>query len=185
MRCQRSYYAFRRLAPLVLFTVLLMPHDASAAEYWRHKWFDFPNPLNTRVHTECAKWTTISVPCPTLKEPLRTCPANQCVGHTVRTEVERIDVVFVAAGPDSAEDAARNAIIGYVVGCGATAMAAANTAAAATPSPEPASRVAAGYAAAVASFKACVAAITASGVVGAILKQVDLKVENPKHWSPL
>src|SRR5262249_11910361 len=101
--------------------------------------------------------------------------AHVCVNPThVQVALLRRDIRAVVTGPDSADEAVRKTVEGYILGCLAAALA---TAGASTP-----------FAAATffGAFKTCILAITAEGAVGAVLKQLDLKVDTSQtHWAPV
>lgn len=176
-----------RLASIALCLLISgVSSSANAGEYWRQKWFDFPDPGTVpRTITECVDWAVYHQPCPTTTDWGRMCETRNCKGHATRVEMLRIGVVFVAAGPDSPDEAVRRAVAGYVAGCGAVAIGAANTAAGAASAGGPGASAAAGATAAVGAFKTCLLSISVAGIAGGILNQISLRVENPTHWARL
>ena len=160
--------------------------SANAGEYWRHKWFDFPDPGTLpRSITECVDWAVFHAPCPTTTDWGRMCEKRECKGHATRVEMLRIGVVFIASGPDSPDEAVHRAVTGYVAGCGAAAIGAANMAAGTASAGGPAASAGAGATAAVGTFKTCLLSISVSGIIGGVLNQISLRVENPTHWARL
>jgi hypothetical protein len=163
---------------------MLFAVEASAAEYYRSKWFEYPDPLTApRVTARCVKEASADVPCPTWNRPLRTCRQTVCVGHAYTTELLRVTPTFVISGPDSPDDATRRAVQGIAAGCGVKAIASGQGAAAAAPSPEPTARIAAAIGTAVGVFKACISTVSAAAAAGGIVRQLDFKIETPTHWA--
>jgi len=166
--------------------IFIFTANAGAADYWKGTLMEFPDPTTIpKVTTSCVSNATANYPCPSWKYPGKTCTAKSCNGWATKTEALRVKVIFKASGPDSAEQAIKDTVTGYVAGCGALAMTSAKAAASATPSPEPTARIAAGWVAAEASFYGCITAFSASGVAGSIVKQVKLKMLKPTHWARL
>jgi hypothetical protein len=164
----------------ITFGLLGTSGAADAADYYRQKWFDYPDPFTApkiETHTGCAHWI----------KPWG--GAKICTNPThvqVQVGLLRKDVVFVVSGPDAPDQGVRNAVEGYAAGCAAQAITVALGAAAATPSPEPGARIAAGSAALVGSFSACVSAISAAGIVGGIVSQLHVNIDTSgSHWSPV
>jgi hypothetical protein len=149
---------------------------SSAAEYYNQKWFDYPD-LGTapRVTTGCAHQACTNMP---EFHGFRVEMHQHCVctNPTARTDLLRRDVRVVVAGPDTADQAVRNALAGYAAGCVAAAVAASTAGPQVVASP-------AGF---FASFKACIAAISVSGIAGSIMNQFDIRFNTSgTHWSPL
>jgi hypothetical protein len=163
---------------LFVTTVLLILVNApvDAAEYYNQKWFDYPD-IGTapRTTSACAHEACTDIPefhGPRV-EMKRHCV---CTNPIVHVELLRRDVRVVVSGPDTADQAVRNALLGYAAGCVATATVAA------TAGPQIVASPAGFYA----SFKACIAAISVSGVVGSILNQFDIHLNtSDSHWSPI
>jgi hypothetical protein len=157
-----------------LLTLLSTPLHAE--EYYNQKWFDFPD-LGTapRVTTGCAHQACTGVP-EVHGFHVRMVQHCVCTNPTVRTDLLRRDVRVVVSGPNTADQAIRNALVGYAAGCVATATAASVAGPQIVASP-------AGF---YASFKACLVAISASGAAGGILNQFDIHLNSSDtHWSPL
>ncbi len=153
---------------------------AHADEYYRNKWFDYPDPLTKpklETRTGCAHWV----------KPWR--GSKICTNPThfqVQVALLRKDVVFVVSGPASLDQAIHRAVEGYAAGCAATAIAAAEGAAAAVPSPEPSARIAAASGVLVTSFSGCISAISGAGIAGGIIAQSHIGIDaSGSHWSPL
>lgn len=159
---------------------------SNAAEYYRSKWFDYPDPTTMpKTTVSCAQEGSIDVPCPTWSEPLRMCRKSACTGHTYKTEMLRVAPTFVVNGPDTSDQAVKNAITGVAATCAATAISAAQGAAAATPSPEPAARISAGLAMGIAYFQSCISTVSGAAVAGGLINQLSFTIETPTHWAPL
>lgn len=157
-----------------------------SAEYFREKWFDYPDPTTIpRTTATCVQQGSMHVPCPTWSEPLRMCLKSACTGHAYTTDVLRVTPTFVVNGPDSVDEATRNAVTGIVAACVVQAISAAKGAAAITPSPEPVARVGAGLASGATYFKACISTVNAVAVVAGIVNQLQFTVETPTHWAPI
>jgi hypothetical protein len=171
-----------RSLPYVIVTLALlgMSGSARAADYYRHKWFDYPDPVTApkfASRTGCAHWI----------KPWR--GSKICTNPThfqVKVALLRKDVVFVVSGPASPDQAIQRAVAGYAAGCAATAVTAAVTAAAATPSPEPAARIAAASGVLFSSFAGCISTVSAAGIAGGIVAQLHINIDTSgSHWSPL
>lgn len=170
----------------ILVAGLMASTSASAADYVRDKWFEYPDPTTApKVTARCVKEASTDVPCPTSEKPLRMCTKTACVGHAYETELLRVEPTFVVSGPESGDEAVRNAVQAIVAVCTAKAISGAKGAAAATPSPEPAARIGAGLATGVGFFKACIVAADTTAVVAGILNQLEFKIETPTHWAKL
>jgi hypothetical protein len=99
-----------------------------------------------------------------------------CTNPIVEVEVLRLDARVVVSGPDTADQAVRDALLGYAAGCVAGAIAAS------TAGPQVVASPAGFYA----SFKGCILAVSASGIAGGILNQFDIHLDtSDSHWSPL
>ena len=156
--------------------LLLFSMPASAANYYNEKWFDIPD-IGTlpRVTTTCAHEACTDIPevHGWRIEMKRHCV---CTNPIVKSEILRRDVRVVVSGPDTLDQAAKNAIIGYVTGCVAAAIAASTAGPQIIVSP-------AGF---YASFKGCLAAVSVSGITGGILNQLDIHLNtDDTHWAPL
>ena len=156
------------------------PGTAQAADYYRAKWFDYPDPFTApkfRTDTGCAHWI----------KPWS--GAKICTNPThvqVQVALLRKDVVFVVSGPDNPDQAVQRAVAGYAAGCAATAIAAAEAAAAATPSPEPGARIGAASAMLYSSFYGCISSVSAAGIAGGIVGQLHINIDTSgSHWSPV
>jgi len=159
---------------------LLACGKADAADYYRQKWFDYPDPFTApqvKTQTGCAHWIK-----PWTGAKICTNPTH----FQVTVALLRRDVVFVVSGPDTPDQAVQRAVAGYAAGCAATAIAAAEAAAAATPSPEPTARIGATGAVLYSSFTGCISAISVAGVVGSIVGQLHINIDTSgSHWSPV
>lgn len=160
---------------------------AHAGEYFREKWFDYPDPTSApKVTARCVQYGSAHVPCPIFPSDMtRMCLKSACTGHAYDTELLRVSPTFVVSGPDTAEAAVKNAVEAIVAVCAAQAVAGAKAAGAATPSPEPASRIAAAISTGVIAFKVCVGTASATTVVAGIVNQLEFKLETPTHWAKL
>jgi hypothetical protein len=151
--------------------------QASAKDYYNRKWFDYPDPLTApRVtQTGCGKQACTKIPeFRGIKVTFKMQCA--CINPLFRTDLLRHDVVVVVSGPDTADKAVENALVGYAAGCVVTAIAASTAGPQVVASP-------AGF---FAAFKGCVAALSVSGVAGSILNQFDIRFDTSQsHWSPL
>lgn len=159
---------------LAIFSI--HPRPAISAEYINKKLFDFPDPAPPKMENSCAKWATFTtVKCHGLKCGRDT--AKVCVNPThITVALLRRDVRAVVTGPDKIDQGVRNAVEGYVLGC----IAAALVASGAGP------QVAAAPGTFLAAFKTCVLAISAEGAVGAVLKQINMRIDATQtHWSPV
>jgi hypothetical protein len=160
------------MAFFFLMTLFAVP--ARADDYYNQKWFDFPTG-STKAETGCAHQACTDVP---EIHGFSVEMHQQCVctNPTVRIDLERRDVRVVVSGPSTADQAVRNALVGYAAGCVAVALAASTAGPQVVASP-------AGF---FATFKGCIAAISVSGVVGGILNQFDIHFDTSgTHWSPL
>lgn len=172
----------------IYLAVLLasLTNVASAGEYYRDKWFEYPDPTTApKVTVRCVKEASTNVPCPTWKEPLRMCLKTACVGHAYETELLRVSPTFVVTGPESADESVKKAVEAIVAVCSVQAVTAAKGAGAATPSPEPAARVGAALATGITYFKGCIAAADAAAVAAGILNQLEFRIDTPTHWAKL
>lgn len=169
---------------LLAFVLTVVASTAWAEDYYRSKWFEFPDPLTKpKVTATCVKKAKYNVPCPTWKKPGRMCPREDCVGHAYKTELLRKEVIFVVSGPPSHSEAVKRIVIGYATGCAYKAVTAGKTAGAAAPSPEPAARIAAALGTTIATFKACLAAFSGATVAAGIINSLSIKIETPSHWA--
>jgi hypothetical protein len=157
-------------------TLVCISLPLRAAEYYNQKWFDYPD-IGTapRVTIGCAHEACTDIPeFHGFKVEMHSHCA--CTNPTQKTELLRKDVRVVVSGPDTSDQAVKNALEGYAAGCVATAIAASTAGPQVVASP-------AGF---FAAFKACVAAISVSGVVGSLLNQLDIHLNtSDSHWSPL
>lgn len=171
---------------LMFFFLVMATFSARAEDYFREKWFDYPDPTTApRTTISCAKEGSVTVSCPTTRKPLRTCRKTGCIGPTTKIDLLRVSPTFVVSGPSSGEEAVKRAVQAIAVGCATNAIITAKGAAAITPSPEPAARVGAGLASGVGYFKACIAGAKVAAVASGIVDQLEFKIESPTHWSPL
>ena len=153
-----------------------MPFPAFASDYYNQKWFDYPD-LGTapRITVGCAHEACTKIP-ETHGFRIEWHQHCVCTNPTQRTDLLRRDVRVIVSGPDTADQSVRNALVGYAGGCVAAAIAASTAGPQVVASP-------AGF---FASFKACIAAISVSGIVGSILNQFDIRFDTSgSHWSPL
>lgn len=154
---------------------LLFPWSAQAEKYYDQKWFDIPDAAAPRTTTTCAREACADVPVVD-RWTVRIERRCACVNPIVSVELLRRDVRVVVSGPDTAEAAVKNAVVGYVGGCIATATAAATAGPQVVVSP-------AGF---YASFKACIAALSLSGAIGSVLNQLDIQLNTlDTHWAPV
>ena len=166
-------YTIAALSSISVF----LASPASAEDYYNQKWFDYPDPFTApRVtQTGCGKQACTDIPeFHGLKiEMHQQC---MCISPNISTELLRHDVRVVVAGPSANADTVKKAVEGYVAGCVVTAIAASTAGPQVVASP-------AGF---FATFKGCVAALSLSGTVGAILNQVNIHIDtNETHWAPL
>lgn len=169
---------------LVALVLTFSATSASAGEYFRSKWFTYPDPTTLpRVNARCVKEASGHVLCPTSSNPFRTCLKSTCVGHAYTTELLRVSAEFVVSGPDNVEDGVRRAAQGIAAACAAKAIFAGKAAAAAVPSPEPGARIAAAAGTGTAAFKVCITSVNMAATVGAVAKQFEFKIETPTHWA--
>jgi hypothetical protein len=149
----------------------------AATDYYNQKWFDYPDPFTVPKveQTGCGKQACTKIPefhgiKVTFKEQCA------CINPLMKTELLRHDVNVTVTGPESADDAVKKAVEGYVAGCVATAIAASTAGPQVIASP-------AGF---FGAFQACISAISAAGVAGGILNQVNIHLDtNSTHWAPL
>jgi hypothetical protein len=157
-------------------TLVCISLPLQAAEYYNQRWFDYPD-IGTapRVTVGCAKEACTDIPeFHGLRIEMHTHCA--CIAPTQKTELLRRDVRVVVSGPDTTDQAVRNALEGFAAGCVAAAIGASVAGPQVVASP-------AGF---FAAFKGCIAAISATGVVGGILKEFDIHLNtSDTHWSPL
>lgn len=171
---------------VVLAIWLVASTSVLAGDYFREKWFDYPDPTTApKITARCVQEGSADVPCPTWSNPLRMCRKSACTGHAYDTELLRVAPTFVVSGPESGEESIRRAVQAVVAVCSVTATTAAKGAAAMLPSPEPAARVGTGLATGIAYFKACISSANATAVVAGILNQLEFKIETPTHWAKL
>lgn len=172
-----------------LHAVIILASLASsvhAEEYFRESWFDYPDPTTApRLTVRCVKEGSADFPCPTWDKPFRMCTKSACIGHAYDTDVLRVNPTFVVSGPDSGENAVRQAVQAVVAVCSAKAIASAKGAAATAPSPEPLARVGAGLATGVLFFKACLASTEVAAVAAGVISQLEFRIDTPTHWAKL
>lgn len=169
---------------ILLCSAIMFSFSTNAEEYFRQKWFDYPDPTTLpKTTVECVKEASTDFLCPTWSNPTRTCRKSMCIGHAYTVELLRIEPTFVVSGPTSPDSATKDAVKAIVAGCSATAINAINTAVAATPSPEPSARIGVGLAAGVTSFKTCIITINTTSVVSGILGLLEFKIDTPSHWA--
>lgn len=160
--------------------------SASAEDYARVAWFDYPDPTTPpRTTVSCAQMGSMDVPCPTWDKPFRMCRAETCTGHSYKVEMLRVAPTFVARGADAPDAAVRSAVTTLISACVATAVSSSQAAAAAAPSPEPAARIAAAIGVGAVTFRNCLVSISAAGVTVQIVKSIEFVVDMPTHWSPI
>jgi hypothetical protein len=175
-----------KLRNLVFVALWSLSWSCHAGDYFRQSFFDYPDPTTApRVTASCSQMGSMDVPCGTWAYPLRMCRAETCTGHTYVTELLRVAPTFVVSGPDSPDEAVKNAVTGIAAGCAATAVSAAQGAAAVTPSPEPSARIAAALAAGATYFQSCISTVNAVAIVSGIVNQLRFKIETPTHWAKL
>jgi len=154
----------------------LLSFPALSDEYYNQKWFDYPDVgAAPRITTGCAHQACTDIP---EVSGFRVKMVQHCVctNPTARTDLLRRDVRVVISGPNTADQALKSALEGYAAGCVVTAIAASTAGPQVVASP-------AGF---FASFKACIAAISVSGIAGSILNQFDIRFDtSATHWSPL
>jgi len=163
----------------------LLASGAHAGVYYQQKWFDYPDPATApRFANGCAHYATF----PSFK-----CSGAHC-GHTtakvctnpthVQVALLRKDVVFVVHGPDTADQAVKNAVEGLAAGCATSAIT--HAVAVGAGDPEPTSKIPAAVTVLVADFHACIISISAAGAVGAIVKELEIGIDTSQsHWSPV
>jgi hypothetical protein len=169
--------ATMRCATLVLLLLAILSWPVQAKEYYNKKWFDVPD-LGTApkiTQTGCGKQACTKLPeVHGIKVSFKMKCA--CINPLMKTELLRKDVRVVVNGPDTADKAVEDAVVGYVAGCVVAATAASTAGPQIIASP-------AGF---FAAFKACIATLSVSGVAGGILNQVDIHFDTSQtHWSPL
>jgi hypothetical protein len=170
---------------LVFCSCVGLSFSASAEEYFRQGWFEYPDPTTApRTTTECISMKSADVPCPTWNEPGRWCRKETCGEWKTKTEILRVNPSFVISGPNSPDEAVKRAVQGIVAGCATVAISEANTAAAAVPA-DPASRIGAGVAAGVVGFKNCIVAVQVEAAVGGVLNQLEFRIDTPTHWAQM
>ncbi len=171
------------IAVVTMLLGFLVP-PAFAGDYYRHMWFEYPDPTTApKVTAKCVKEGSTDVPCPTFGKPFRMCRKSACIGHAYTTELLRVSPTFVVSGPDTADEGVKRAVEGIAAACAVKAIAGAKGAGAAAPSPEPAARIAAGLTAGLAIFKACLATVNATAVVAGVANQLEFKIDTPTHWA--
>lgn len=163
----------------------LWVQSAGAAEYYRNKWFDYPDPtVPPIISNGCAHYIIISsIKCRGFKCSRST--AKICTNPThVVVSLFRRDVYFVVTGPDNVQQAVQRALAGIATGCAVSAISAAAAAAAATPSPEPVTHIAAAAATLSATFATCISSVSAPAVVGGLVSELRIKIDTSSgHWS--
>jgi hypothetical protein len=98
----------RLLVVSFFFTASASAAAVHAGEYYREKWFDYPDPTTLpKTTARCVQEGSMDVPCPTWSEPLRMCRATACTGHAYTTELLRVSPTFVISGPDTGEEAVK------------------------------------------------------------------------------
>lgn len=166
--------------------ICVLATTASAEDYVRLKWFEYPDPFTLpKVTMRCVKKASADVPCPTWAKPLRMCRKSTCIGHAYETKALRVTPTFVVSGPKSGSKAVRHIVEGVAAGCAIKAASSGKVAAAGIPSPEPAARVAAALGSGIAVFKACISSVTTAGVAGGIIRRLTFKIATPTHWARL
>lgn len=170
---------------LVLLIGLGSATVSGAADYYRSKWFEYPDPTTMpRSKAVCVKTGSIDVPCPAGLNITRMCRATGCIGHAYKLELLRVTPTFVISGPETSDEALKRAVQGIAAVCAGKAIHAAKGAAALAP-PEPASRISAGFTAGLGFFNACISTANLSSVAAGIANQLEFKIETPTHWAPL
>lgn len=172
---------------LLCFCILIIfSLSANAEDYFRQKWFDYPDPLTLpKTTVECVKQASLHLPCPTWSHPKRMCLKSGCSGHKYTVEALRIEPTFVISGPSSPDAAIKEAVMAIVATCGAIAIDAANVAVVANPSPEPSTRIAIGATVGVGSFKTCILTMNTTSAIAGVLGLLNFKIETPSHWARL
>ncbi len=160
---------------IILLTVVSF--SARADDYYNQKWFDYPDPLTVpRVtQTGCGKQACTDIPefHGFHVEMVSHCV---CINPLMKTELLRRDVRVMVTGPKANDDTVKKAIEGYVAGCVTTAIAAS------TAGPQVVASPAGFYGA----FHACLTTISAAGIAGGILNQINIHIDNnDTHWAPL
>jgi hypothetical protein len=164
----------RALLIAMMFALISLP--VQAANYYDEKWFDYPD-LETapRTTSECANEACTDIPEFNGLE-IEMTEQCICINPIITVELLRRDVRVVVSGPDTSDQAVMDAVKGYAAGCVATAIVAS------TAGPQVVASPAGFYA----SFKACIAAVSVSGIAGGILNQFDIHLDtSDSHWSPL
>jgi hypothetical protein len=163
-----------------------MPTVASAADYYKHKWFDYPDAATApKVESRCAHWASGSsfqfsgFKCHHTTWKVCTNPTH------VTVVLLRRDVVFIVSGPASPTDAVQKAVAGYAAGCAAVAITSAEAAAAGT-SETLVGELPAAAAALPAAFQACIVGVSVTGIVAGIVNQLNIHIDTSgSHWSPV
>jgi len=153
-----------RTATAIVTICLIVASPVAAEDYYNAKWFDYPDGATRTVDGGCGQWISVF-------------GADQCIAPNAPTvEMERRDVVVKVSGPNSPDEAVRQALIGYAVGCVATAVAGS------TAGPQ----VVAAPAGFFGIFQGCITALSVGGVAGGIIDQLQISVDDSStHWSPL
>lgn len=162
----------------IIPALFVFSQAAQADNYYYKKWFDIPDIGTTpRVTVGCAHKICTKIP---VSHGMTRLPTMEqqclCTNPTVKTDLLRRDVYVVVSGPHTADQAVRNALEGYAAGCVAGAIASSTAGPQVIASP-------AGF---FAAFKACIIAISVSGIAGSIMNQFDIHFNTSQtHWSPL
>jgi hypothetical protein len=161
---------------LVAIVVVLITLPAQAANYYDQKWFDYPDPATLpRTTSECAKQACTDIP---EFSGLNVTMVTHCVcvNPIVKVELLRRDVRVIVSGPDTSDDAVKKAVVGYATGCVVGAIGGS------TAGPQ----IVASPGEFFALFKACITAISATGMAGSIINQFNIHLNTTQtHWSPL
>jgi hypothetical protein len=163
-------------AAFIAFGLFLLPTSVQADIYYQQKWFDYPEyGTPPRITNDCAKKACTNVPV-THGWHIRMENRCTCINPIVKTDLLRRDVVVTVSGPSSPNEAVRRAAVGYAAGCVATAAASSTVGPQVVVSPG-------GF---FAAFKACIAAVSVSGIVGGILNQFQISINaDSTHWAPI
>ena len=172
------------------FLVTALPSLARAADYYDHKWFDFPDPdpLTAQWKVGCAKEFHHNIPDGFHHWRVHYKYVKYCPLPThIKVAVLRHDVVFVVSGPSSPSEAVTNAVSEYALACVGVATSAAYTAAGGAGSATVGVGVVpAAMAAGETAFALCAASVSATGIVGAIVKQLQFGIDTSgTHMSPV
>lgn len=170
----------------VLAAVMIstMPTMASAADYYNHKWFDFPDGATVpKVESRCAHWASGSAfKCSGFKCHHTTWKVCTNPTHVIVALLRR-DVVFVVSGPASPTEAVKKAVVGYAAGCAAVAITAAEAAGAGT-SETLVGELPAAAAALPTAFQACIVGVSVPGIAAGIVHQLNISIDTSgSHWS--